>query len=156
MFFTRIRQWWRNRKLARIARRHPGFASGGYVGTGDPRYRATADSGCGLSRAGNAPFVNDLVNPFGSFPGSEPPMPVFPPSICVINVMDGPDITKHLDNPAAKAAFVAAIQKSDFSCKDDGGGSSPASSYESCTSSDSGSSYDSGSSSDSGGCSSGE
>lgn len=149
MFFARIRQWWRNRTLARRARRHPGYASGGFVGNGDLRRSPIYSQNCGLSHAAKPPFMQQ-----GDFPDNEPPRPAFPASVCFINVLDPCGIERKIENPATDAEFVAAVSRSNFSFRDDGGESSPASSHESCTSSDSGSSYDSGSSSDSGGCSS--
>ena len=60
MLFTRIRAWWRNRKLARIARRHPGFAEGGYTGRGDANYIARP---CGLANARNYPGTPPGIYP---------------------------------------------------------------------------------------------
>jgi hypothetical protein len=149
MCFARIRQWWHNRKQARNARRHPGFASGGIIGNDSRRYAATGPT--------FTPRGCNVIPPDYSSGFIPPPMAIGPhPGICITNVIGVDQITQHLDNPATDAAFVAAIAKGNYSFRDDGGGSSQASSYESCTSSDSGSSYDSGGSSDSGGCSSGE
>ena len=155
MFFARIRQWWRHRKQARIARRHPGFASGGIIGNDSRRYAATGPTftprGCNVIPPD---YSSGFIPPpifIGPFPGSACPHT---------------DDTRRDDDKPLQVCKMSISEFSSFAgaspsipdthCHTSSSDHSSSGSYESSTSSDSSSSYDSGGSSDSGGYSNGE